>query len=141
MSTNWVADVEELLRLQRATSNVLSYSSESSLREFLEFRVQFLREELDETLSAIAEGSAEGVVDGLIDLCVVAIGTLGAFGIDAGRAWDAVHAANSLKTAGVNPRRTNPLGLPDLLKPEGWLPPSHADNIGCLQRVLNGGKV
>lgn len=139
MSTDWVADVDDLLRLQRAVPEVLSYSPENRLREFLEFRVRFLREELEETERALESRSAEDLVDGMIDLCVVAIGTLGAFGIDARRAWDAVHAANMNKTAGVNPRRTNPLGLPDLLKPEGWRAPSHADNVGYLQRVLDGG--
>ena len=36
----------------------------------------------------------EEVVDGLIDLCVVAIGTLDALGVDPYRAWDEVHKAN-----------------------------------------------
>ena len=72
----------------------------------------------------------EEIVDGLIDLCVVAIGTLDAFGVDAYKAWDEVLKANMSKNVGVKEGRPNPLGLPDLMKPEGWQAPSHQGNHG-----------
>ena len=75
---------------------------------------------------------AEEVVDGLIDLCVVAIGTLDALGVDPYKAWDEVHKANMAKEVGVKPTRPNPLGLPDLVKPEDWVGPSHKGNHGSL---------
>jgi hypothetical protein len=36
------------------------------------------------------------------------------------------------KQPGVKPERPNPLGLPDLMKPEGWVNPSHNGNHGNL---------
>ena len=46
--------------------------------------------------------------------------------------WDAVHAANMAKVVGVKPSRPNPLGVPDLIKPEGWTAPDHTGNHGIL---------
>jgi len=105
------------------------------LSEYLEFRLNFLQEELDETRAgAILDKNPEEVVDGLIDLCVVAIGTLDAFGVDAHKAWDEVLKANMAKEVGVKPERPNPLGLPDLIKPEGWTNPSHKENHGIIPK-------
>ena len=63
---------------------------------------------------------------------VIAIGTLLAFGVDVEKAWDVVHKANMAKEVGTKPERPNPLGLPDLMKPEGWENPSHNGNYGNL---------
>ena len=109
----------------------------SRLGKFLEFRLKFLQEELDETrAAAIIDGDPAEVVDGLIDLCVVAIGTLDAFGVDAQKAWEEVHTANMAKERGIKESRPNPLGLPDLIKPEGWKGPNHVDNTGCLRDAV-----
>ena len=102
------------------------------LRDFLKFRLEFLIEELGETLEASSNDDAEELVDGHIDICVIAIGTLLAFGVDAEKAWDVVHKANMAKEVGTKPERPNPLGLPDLMKPEGWENPSHIGNHGNL---------
>ena len=102
------------------------------LRDFLKFRLEFLIEELGETLEASANDDPEELVDGHIDICVIAIGTLLAFGVDAEKAWDVVHKANMAKEVGTKPERPNPLGLPDLMKPEGWENPSHNGNHGNL---------
>lgn len=109
--------------------------SANHLAEYLEFRIRFLQEELDEMKWAAASDNSEEVVDALIDLCVVAIGTLDAYDIDAYKAWDEVHAANMAKEVGIKESRPNPLGLPDLIKPEGWTPPSHAGNYGLLEKI------
>ena len=74
-------------------------------------------------------------MDGCIDLCVVAIGTLEAFGVDAHKAWDEVHAANMAKEVGVNSSRKNDFGLPDLIKPKSWENPSHEGNHGRLSEL------
>lgn len=109
----------------------------SRLNKFLDFRLKFLQEELEETRkAAILDKNPQEIVDGLIDLCVVAIGTLDAFGVDAQKAWDEVHTANMKKERGIKESRPNPLGLPDLIKPEGWKGPDHRDNIGCLRDAL-----
>lgn len=75
---------------------------------------------------------SEEIVDGLIDLCVVAIGTLDALGVNVHKAWDEVYEANMNKEVGVKESRPNPLGLPDLIKPEGWTAPSHEKNHGII---------
>ena len=96
-------------------------------REFWEFRIRFLQEELDELKKSTDPADA---VDALIDLCVVAVGTLDAFGVGTRTAWERVHKANMSKSVGANPSRPNKFGLPDLMKPEGWEPPDHSDNVG-----------
>ena len=129
MSTNWVRDMNNMhakYGVHRWVKN-----NPDKLKKYLEFRINFLQEELDETQrAAFIYEDPEEIVDGLIDLCVVAIGTLDAFGVDANAAWDQVLKANMDKEVGVKPERPNPLGLPDLMKPEGWQPPSHEDNTG-----------
>ena len=107
-------------------------ANKDKLSEFLAFRLAFLQEEFDETMAAAKDKDPEELIDGHIDLCVIAIGTLLAFGVDAQEAWDRVHKANMAKEVGVKPGRPNPLGLPDLVKPEGWTPPAHTDLHGNL---------
>lgn len=126
---SWVSDVEEL-HAKFGDMPALVAALTPELREkFLGFRVRFLYEELTELITA---DTPEDVVDALIDLCVVAIGTLHAFGVDTSRAWDVVYRANIVKIPGPNPTRPNPFGFPDLLKPDGWKAPTHAGNVGVI---------
>jgi hypothetical protein len=107
------------------------------MAKYLRFRLKMCMEEMNETIdAAIFDHNTEEVVDGLIDLCVFAIGTLDVFGVDANAAWDQVYEANMSKKPGVKPGRPNPFGLPDLLKPAGWKPPSHAGNHGDLDKAV-----
>ena len=128
MSKDWVKDIH-LMQAKYLTRSWVNANPEN-LKKFLEFRVDFLKEELMETQAALTNNDAEEIVDGLIDLCVVAIGTLDAFGVDPYKAWDAVLEANMNKEVGKKPTRPNPLGVPDLIKPEGWTAPSHEGNHG-----------
>lgn len=105
------------------------------LRTFMKFRLEFLQEELDETVQAFDTNDAPEIVDGLIDLCVIAIGTLDAFGVNAENAWAEVYGANMQKEVGIKESRPNPLGLPDLIKPAGWQPPFHDDNVGIIEEI------
>ena len=131
MLNDWVGDISQMHEHYGVKEKVVQFDPEK-LKKFLEFRVKFLEEEMTELKSA---ESAEDVVDALIDLCVVAIGTLDLFGVDANKAWDVVHQANMSKQVGVKASRPNPLGLPDLIKPEGWKAPTHEDNHGYLSTV------
>jgi predicted HAD superfamily Cof-like phosphohydrolase len=107
------------------------------MAKYLRFRLKMCMEEMNETIdAALFDHNPEEIVDGLIDLCVFAIGTLDVFGIDATKAWDEVYEANMAKSPGVKPGRPNPFGLPDLLKPAGWTPPSHKGNHGDLDKAL-----
>ena len=107
-----------------------------TLRSFLLFRLGFIQEELNETLNAHLHNDAEETVDGLIDIIVVALGTLDLFGVNADTAWQEVAAANITKEVGVKKSRPNTLGLPDLIKPEGWVGPDHSGNHGILPQVF-----
>ena len=128
MSKDWVKDIH-IMQAKYLTRKWVE-TNPDKLREFLEFRVAFLQEEYLETKTAVLESDAEEIVDGLIDLCVVAIGTLDAFGVDPYKAWDAVLEANMNKEVGEKASRPNPLGVPDLVKPEGWTAPDHTGNHG-----------
>ena len=128
MSINWVKDIHQMQTKYKTREWV--ENNPEKLKEFLKFRVAFLQEELDETREAYMIGDAEEVVDGLIDLCVVAIGTLDAFGVDPYKAWDEVLKANMQKEVGKKSTRPNPLGVPDLVKPDDWKAPSHKGNHG-----------
>jgi len=134
----WYTDIKQMhgkYGVSQWISNAMKDDPEK-VKKFLEFRMNFLTEEYNETIKAYNEKDAEEIIDGLIDICVIAIGTLEAFDVDADKAWREVHRANMNKTPGVKPERPNPLGLPDLIKPEGWTAPSHKDNHGNLPNAL-----
>lgn len=131
MSANWVEDIETMHHKYGVNDKVREFNA-NKLAEFLQFRVRFLQEELTELQNS---QSGDDAVDALIDLCVVAIGTLNAFDVNPFVAWDRVLDANMAKEVGVKATRPNPLGLPDLIKPEGWKAPTHADNIGLFAKI------
>ena len=128
MSKDWVKDIHDMQTKYQTREWV--ENNPDKLREFLKFRIEFLQEELDETREAHVVKDPEEIVDGLIDLCVVAIGTLDAYGVDAYKAWDEVLKANMQKEVGKKSSRPNPLGVPDLVKPDNWEAPSHKGNHG-----------
>jgi len=135
MSKNWSDDINHMhthYGVKEATSKLDS----KKLKAYLEFRFNFLQEELNEGKLAVQAGNSEEIVDALIDLCVVAIGTLDAYGVDARKAWDQVLFANMAKEVGIKDSRPNPFGLPDLIKPEGWEPPSHEGNHGIIPKAF-----
>ena len=131
MSKDWVKDIHDM-HTKFGVRAAVEKMDKDQLLEFLAFRLRFLEEELNETrrASGVQQRDNEEIVDGLIDLCVVAIGTLDAFDVDSYKAWDEVLKANMSKEVGVKESRPNPLGLPDLIKPEGWIGPDHAGNTG-----------
>ena len=133
MSNDWVKDIHDMQTKYQTREWV--ENNQDKLRDFLEFRIDFLQEELDETSGALVNTDAEEIVDGLIDLCVVAIGTLDAFGVDPYKAWDEVLKANMQKEVGRKATRPNPLGVPDLVKPDNWEAPSHKGNYGKLNNI------
>ncbi len=144
MSTNWVQDIADMHQKFGVNPVIRNFDKEK-FYAFLEFRRKFLQEELDEMQKAMndfnegkvdAVTAADDIVDALIDLCVVAIGTLDAYDVNAYAAWDRVHEKNMEKAVGVKASRPNPLGLPDLIKPEGWTAPTHRDNVGLVIKAF-----
>lgn len=146
--SHWDNDIHTM-HTKFKVREVIETLPRDKLLTFLKFRLDFLQEELNEARSAFEaleadEGAlqenakveyADEIVDAMIDLCVVAIGTLDAFKVDAHKAWTRVLDANMQKEPGIKASRPNPLGLPDLIKPEGWTAPSHLDNIGLLRKL------
>jgi len=132
MSTNWFKDMQDMHKKYGVDKwmNEEKKSDWSRLSKYMDFRIKMMQEELDETKQAFKDNNPEEIVDGIIDLCVFAIGTLEVFGVDANKAWDQVYKANMSKEVGIKEGRPNPLGLPDLVKPEGWEGPTHKGNHG-----------
>jgi len=130
-NTDWVKDIADMHTKYGVNEKVRQFDA-NKLADFLQFRISFLQEELDEMKAAT---NGDDVVDALIDLCVVAIGTLDAFDVNSYSAWQRVHKANMNKQVGIKASRPNPLGLPDLIKPEGWVAPTHIDNVGLLSKL------
>ena len=124
MSTNWFKDMQDMHKKYGVNkwmqAELQSDVDWRKINKFMQFRLGMMQEELDETKNAFDKKDAEEMVDGIIDLCVFAIGTLEVFGVDANKAWDEVYRANMAKEVGIKEGRPNPLGLPDLLKQEGW---------------------
>jgi len=134
MSNNWFKDMQDMHK-KYGVNKWMQAEQQSDvpikrLKEYMEFRIGMMQEELDETKQAFKDNNPEEMVDGIIDLCVFAIGTLEVFGVDANKAWDEVYKANMSKEVGIKEGRPNPLGLPDLVKPEGWTGPNHEGNHG-----------
>lgn len=100
------------------------------------FRGEQMEEELSEFEEAVNQGDAEGIVDALIDLTVFALGTLAIAGVDIQEAWDEVHFANMAKERGVKPGREQSEGW-DLIKPQDWRAPDHANNTGFLNDIYS----
>lgn len=151
MSDNWAKDIYDMHDKFKVHEWFRKNVDDKELmNKYLTFRLNMCLEELLETASASGmrlmqkddgnftfvktseDTDPEEVVDGLIDLCVFVIGTLDVFGVDANKAWDEVYKSNIVKTPGVKATRPNQWGLPDLIKPDGWQPPSHAGNHGNL---------
>lgn len=132
MSTDWVTDIVDMhIQFEMGPSKVFLDG------DLLRFRQNFLEEELREFDEAIQENNPEKAVDALIDLCVIAIGTLDLGKIDTHEAWNRVLIANRKKIRGINDSRPNSRGV-DLVKPEGWVPPSHNGNTGNFGPAIQG---
>jgi predicted HAD superfamily Cof-like phosphohydrolase len=126
-----IGDIKKLNRYYKIY-RFISKASDNEKLHYLEFRAKFIQEELTELFEAINNEEPDEVVDAFIDIIVIALGSLDAFDVDIKKAWKRVHYANMQKKIGVKDSRPNPLGLPDLVKPENWQAPQHFDNVGKL---------
>lgn len=131
-TADWVANIAAMHE-KFGVNPIIRGLDKDKLATYLKFRLDFLQEELNEAKNA---ETADDVVDAMIDLCVVAIGTLNAFDVNAYEAWNRVHEKNMQKEPGIKASRPNPLGLPDLIKPPGWTSPTHIDNVGLLSKLF-----
>jgi predicted HAD superfamily Cof-like phosphohydrolase len=89
------------------------------------FRIKFLQEELNELCEGYAEGNLEKAFDALIDLVYVALGTSYMMGLPFYSGWNEVQEANMQKVRAKEDGSDSKRGHgADVVKPEGWTPPS-----------------
>lgn len=132
--SDWMQDIMDMHKKFLVNDTMKKLDAEKLLA-FLNFRYEFLLEELTEMKDGIDRADADLIVDSLIDLAVITLSTLDAFEINADVAWERVHSANMTKIPGVKASRPNKFGLPDLIKPPGFTSPTHHDNIGLLEKI------
>ena len=108
-----------------------------------DFRIKFMEEELSEyrvadTWCCIAiqdrddaeiTHRLEQQIDALVDLIYVALGTAHLQGFDIEEAWRRVHAANMNKIRTPSAEASTRGNKTDVIKPPGWIPPSHKDLV------------
>lgn len=131
MTEEYVNPIEDNVEFQTK----YEFDKEPLTYEKLKFRMDLLKEEFGETSDAFKDSDAEEWVDGHIDLIVIALGNLHLAGVDIKKAWREVFRANMSKVRGVKPGREQSGGF-DVIKPEGWVAPSHQDNHGKLDDIL-----
>lgn len=92
--------------------------------ELIEFRIDFLHEELREFVEGVEQWDHAQMFDALIDLVYVALGTAHLLGYPWQQGWDLVQGANMQKVRaakdGSDSRRGSSF---DVVKPEGWTAP------------------
>jgi predicted HAD superfamily Cof-like phosphohydrolase len=122
----------------------ISYDGQPRLldKELGEFRLKFMREEIDEYSKAMILASydvtqrpqfvgrhLEEMLDALVDEVYVAIGTAVFHGFNFREAWRRVHAANMRKQRAPSAQESKRGHASDVIKPVGWEPPCHADLV------------
>jgi predicted HAD superfamily Cof-like phosphohydrolase len=116
------------------------------------FREGFMQEELDEFSKAYMEGDIEKQFDALVDLIYVAAGTAYLMGgnVDISAAhrdqyqplfytmWNLVHSANMKKIRAQSEDESKRGSTFDVVKPEGWEPPTFEAILATATERTNG---
>jgi len=133
-----INDIKEMHNKFQVTEFINSNSDNKLLlQKFLKFRLDFIKEELDETFDAYFNRNDVEVLDGLIDILVVTLGTLDVFKCDTPKAWENIHNSNMSKTPGVNLTRPNNFSLPDMVKGKDFKKPDIKNYTGLLKQILH----
>lgn len=98
-------------------------------KELFDFRVGFMREELEEFVEAYNRGDLPEAADALIDLVYVAMGTAYMMGLPWDELWNDVQRANMTKVRAEHPTHSKRGTTYDVVKPPGWVPPQSATII------------
>lgn len=94
------------------------------------FRIDFMREELNEFIEAVENRDLPKAADALVDLAYVVHGTALMMGLPWKQLWDEVQRANMAKARATHvsqSKRNSPL---DVIKPPGWTQPDHNGALG-----------
>jgi predicted HAD superfamily Cof-like phosphohydrolase len=133
-----INDIKEMHNKFQVTEFINNNSDNKLLlQKFLKFRLDFIKEELDETFDAYFNRDDVEVLDGLIDILVVTLGTLDVFKCDTPKAWENIHNSNMSKTPGVNLTRPNNFSLPDMVKGKDFKKPDIKNYTGLLKQILH----
>ena len=92
-------------------------------RDFTNFRIKFMEEELLEFIKACREENLHDAFDALIDLTYVVLGTAYLMGLSFEDGWNEVHRANMTKIRAANSEQSKRGNSNDVIKPEGWAKP------------------
>ena len=93
-------------------------------KDFMEFRVQFLHEELEELQVAVDEDNLPEIADALVDLVYVAIGTAELMGLPFNDLFAEVHGVNMTKERAIpKDSRSKRNAKFDVVKPVDFQPP------------------
>lgn len=96
----------------------------------LDFRLKFLREEVQEFEDTHRGGDMHGAADGLVDLVYVAHGTADMMGIPWYSVWEEVQRKNLMKRRASSAAESKRGSSLDVIKPPGWTPPDHTTALG-----------
>lgn len=97
------------------------------------FRVKFLREEVEELVTAWGKKDLPDAADALVDVVYVALGTMYLMGLPLDALWDEVQRANMTKVRAGNADESKRGSVLDVVKPPGWIAP---DIAGVLRRAV-----
>ena len=96
-----------------------------------DFRVQFLKEELEEFRHAHLTRDMHGAADALVDLAYVLHGTALMMGLPWRKLWDEVQRANMEKIRATDASQSKRGSALDVIKPAGWVGPDHSEALGA----------
>ncbi len=109
--------------------------------ELVQFRLKFLREELEELEEAYADEDLPRIADALVDLVYVALGTAHLHRLPWEDLWNAVQRANMLKERAQRASDSKRGSTYDVVKPKGWQPPDLAAVLAQHGwQLIRGGK-
>lgn len=94
------------------------------------YRIDFMREELNEFIEACEYRELAKAADALIDLAYVVHGTALMMGLPWKQLWDEVQRANMLKERAIRITQSKRGTTLDVIKPIGWIPPDHNSALG-----------
>lgn len=100
----------------------------------MEFRVKFLREELNEFVEAVDSNDTVKAFDALLDLVYVAMGTAYICRMPWVSGWEVVQAANMTKIRVAHAAESKRGSSYDVVKPVGWVAPDH--ELQCIIEII-----
>lgn len=119
-----VAEFHEKFKLPVCVSSGGTVHPAMPNERTINYRLNFLVEEIIELEKGCAAGDLAQVADALADIVYVALGTAHYFGIPFHDVWNEVQRANmakALKSSGDPEHKRGAVEV--IIKPEGWQPP------------------